>query len=116
MGTGVGAGVGSCVGVGAAVGAGVGVGSASSHANMEAVSRTSAIRAKAGIARETILILLILLSSHVREECVSHSLAYLPMRRRYIERVNCITKVLDFVQLGGPVLAVGSAIFEMRVG
>ena len=32
------------------------------------------------------------------------------------ERVNCITKVLDFVQLGGPVLAVGGAIFEMRVG
>ena len=63
MGTGVGAGVGSCVGVGAAVGAGVGVGSASSHADMEAVSRTSAIRAKTGIARETIVAFL---SSHTR--------------------------------------------------
>ena len=81
---------------------------------MEAASSTNrASRAKTGIARETIVAFL---SSHVREECVSHSLAYLPMRRRYIERVNCITKVLDFVQLGGPVLAVGSAIFEMRVG
>ena len=31
----------------------------------------------------------------------------------YRARVNLITKVLDFVQLGGPDLTVGSTVFEM---
>ena len=34
----------------------------------------------------------------------------------YSVSLNLRVKVLDFVQLGWPVLAVGSAIFEMRLG
>ena len=34
----------------------------------------------------------------------------------YTDILNLITKVLDFVQLGGPNLTVGSTIFEMWMG
>ena len=34
----------------------------------------------------------------------------------YTARVNLITKVLDFVQLGGPECTVGGTVFEMWLG
>ena len=34
----------------------------------------------------------------------------------YSSRTNLVTKVLDFVQIGGPDLTVGSTIFEMWMG
>ena len=34
----------------------------------------------------------------------------------YTAKTNLSVKVLDFVQLGGPILAVGSTIFEMWLG
>ena len=36
--------------------------------------------------------------------------------RDYGAKVNLITKVLDFVQLGGPVCTVGGTVFEMWLG
>ena len=33
----------------------------------------------------------------------------------YSDRVNLITKVLDFDQLGGPDLTVGSTVFEVEL-
>ena len=38
------------------------------------------------------------------------------MRRHYSERENCIKKVLDFVQFGGPELIVGGTILEIWPG